>query len=242
MTTTVHVFDPAMCCSTGICGPSVDPQLVRFAADLDALKTQGIVVERFNLSQQPGAFAGDADVRRALEEKGEGALPLIKVDGVMKSAGTYPERVELSAWAGLGGHAAKSLYTDAVAELVAIGAAIAAGCESCFTLHTDKAKKLGVSTEDMRRAVDTAMGVRDSAARAVIELADRHLKAVHHKTLPVMTTTAEATDCCEPAAAKPVESTAAKASGGGCCGPSTTTSATTATTAITTTANKTGCC
>jgi Arsenical resistance operon protein ArsD len=36
---TVRVFDPAMCCSTGICGPSIDPQLVRFAADLDCLKT-----------------------------------------------------------------------------------------------------------------------------------------------------------------------------------------------------------
>ena len=47
----VRVFDPAMCCSTGICGPSVDPKLARFAADLDWLKSQGISVERFNLSQ-----------------------------------------------------------------------------------------------------------------------------------------------------------------------------------------------
>src|SRR5690606_31175046 len=57
--TAVRVFDPAMCCSTGICGPSVDAELVRFAADLDWLKTQGISVERFNLSQQPAAFAED---------------------------------------------------------------------------------------------------------------------------------------------------------------------------------------
>ena len=53
--TAVRVFDPAMCCSTGICGPSVDPELVRFAADLDWLKSQGVSVERFNLSQQPAA-------------------------------------------------------------------------------------------------------------------------------------------------------------------------------------------
>ncbi|MFO0762943.1 MAG: arsenic metallochaperone ArsD family protein, partial [Byssovorax sp.] len=67
----VRVFDPAMRCSTGICGPSVDPQLVRFAADIDWLEGQGVSVERFNLSQQPAAFADDAAVKAALETKGE---------------------------------------------------------------------------------------------------------------------------------------------------------------------------
>lgn len=97
----VRVFDPAMCCSTGICGPSVDPQLARFAADLDWLKSQGVAVERFNLSQQPGAFADDAAVKTALETKGEAGLPLVKVNGEVKSSGTYPSRDELAAWAGV---------------------------------------------------------------------------------------------------------------------------------------------
>ncbi len=97
----VRVFDPAMCCSTGICGPSVDAELVRFAADLDWLKTQGISVERFNLSQQPGPFAEDAAVKAELEAKGEAALPLVKVDGEVKSIGVYPTRDELAAWAGV---------------------------------------------------------------------------------------------------------------------------------------------
>jgi hypothetical protein len=97
----VRVFDPAMCCSTGICGPSVDPRLARFAADLNWLKNQGVAVERFNLSQQPGAFADDATVKTALETKGEAGLPLVKVNGEVKSSGTYPSRVELAAWAGV---------------------------------------------------------------------------------------------------------------------------------------------
>lgn len=101
--TTVHVFDPAMCCSTGICGPSIDPQLARFAADLDWLKSQGVAVERFNLSQKPGAFADDAAVKLALETKGEAGLPLIKVNGEVKSSGTYPSRHELTAWVGISG-------------------------------------------------------------------------------------------------------------------------------------------
>lgn len=106
--TAIRVFDPAMCCSTGVCGPSVDPQLVRFAADLDWLKTQGVSVERFNLSQQPAAFAEDAAVKAALEAKGEAGLPLVRVNGEVKSIGVYPSRDELAAWAGLSAAATKS--------------------------------------------------------------------------------------------------------------------------------------
>jgi len=169
-----QVFDPPMCCSTGICGPSVDPQLVRFAADLDWLKGQGVSVERFNLSQQPGAFAGDAAVKAVLEMKGEAGLPLVKLDGEVKSSGMYPPRDELAAWAGLGAPA-RSMFTDAVAELVAIGAAIASNCEPCLRFHYDKARKLGVSSEDMMSAVRMAQSVKDTPARSVIRLAEKYL-------------------------------------------------------------------
>jgi Arsenical resistance operon protein ArsD len=74
-----------MCCFTGICDPAVDPQLVRFAADLDWLKSQGVAVERFSLSQQPGAFVDDAAAKSALETKGEAGLPLVKVNGEVAS-------------------------------------------------------------------------------------------------------------------------------------------------------------
>ena len=50
-TQTLQVFDPAMCCSTGVCGPDVDPKLVQFAADLDWLKTQDVIIQRHSLSQ-----------------------------------------------------------------------------------------------------------------------------------------------------------------------------------------------
>lgn len=102
----VQVFDPAMCCSTGVCGPSVDSVLTRFAADLAWLGEQGVRVERFNLAQQPAAFAGDAAVKLALEVKGEGGLPLVKVDGQVRSSGSYPSRAELAAWAGVADAAA----------------------------------------------------------------------------------------------------------------------------------------
>ncbi|MEX2528687.1 MAG: arsenite efflux transporter metallochaperone ArsD [Gemmatimonadota bacterium] len=97
----IRVFDPAMCCSTGVCGPSVDPRLARFAADLDWLKGLGVAVERFNLSQQPDAFAADTDVRSALVTKGNEGLPLVKVDGKVKGVGIYPSRHDLAKWAGV---------------------------------------------------------------------------------------------------------------------------------------------
>jgi len=115
----VRVFDPAMCCSTGVCGPSVDTQLVRFSADLDWLKTQGVSVERFNLSQQPGAFADDAAVKTALETKGESGLPLVTVNGEVKSSGVYPSRDELAAWTGIRGAAPSA--TEAPAKATSSG-------------------------------------------------------------------------------------------------------------------------
>jgi hypothetical protein len=98
---TLRVFDPAMCCSSGVCGPSIDPQLARFAADLGWLKGQGVAVERFNLAQQPAAFAAEPAVKTALEAMGEAGLPLVMVNGEMMSRGVYPSRDELAAWTGV---------------------------------------------------------------------------------------------------------------------------------------------
>ncbi|MGO8687312.1 MAG: arsenite efflux transporter metallochaperone ArsD [Candidatus Dormibacteria bacterium] len=97
--TKVEVFDPAMCCSTGVCGPSVDPKLARFAADLDWLAGQGVEVTRATLSQEPEKFVASAIVREAMERLGEGALPAVLVDGRLLSTGHYPARAELAEWA-----------------------------------------------------------------------------------------------------------------------------------------------
>lgn len=94
---TLEVFDPAMCCSTGVCGPDVDPKLVQFAADLDWLKAQGVIVRRHNLSQEPAAFVGNGLVSAALADKGEAALPLILANGAVAATGSYPGRDELAA-------------------------------------------------------------------------------------------------------------------------------------------------
>jgi hypothetical protein len=96
---TIRVYDPALCCSTGVCGVEVDQALVRFAADVDWARENGARVERFNLAQQPVAFAENAVVKNFLERSGHEALPVILVDGEIALAGRYPSRSELARWA-----------------------------------------------------------------------------------------------------------------------------------------------
>jgi hypothetical protein len=100
MPATVQIFDPAMCCSTGVCGPSVDPELVRFAADVDWLEKQGVQVVRYNLSQEPAAFAENASVKEALA-RGTEVLPLVLVGDRIAVEGMYPSRETLAALAGV---------------------------------------------------------------------------------------------------------------------------------------------
>ena len=203
----LQVFDPPMCCSTGVCGPNPDPVLPRFAADLRWLVNQGVSVERYNLAQEPQAFAANETVKAALAMYGNECLPLLLVNDAIVSRGNYPTRKELARFVGLQDEEAPSLYTAAVAELVAIGAAIASNCEPCFKFHFDKARKLGVSVEDMARAVETAQAVKESPARSVLELANRFLKRDEApKGLPVVQS-----GCCAPGTTVP------SGGSGGCC-------------------------
>lgn len=97
----LEIFDPPMCCSTGVCGTDIDPALPRFAADLEWLKTQGVNVERYNLAQQPGVFVANESVTAALHAEGNGCLPLILLDGQIISRAAYPDRVALAEFVGV---------------------------------------------------------------------------------------------------------------------------------------------
>jgi hypothetical protein len=96
----IQVFDPALCCSSGVCGTDVDQKLVDFSADVDWAKQQGATIERFNLAQQPMAFAENLAVKGLLERSGESALPITLVDGEVAFAGRYPSRDDLARWIG----------------------------------------------------------------------------------------------------------------------------------------------
>ena len=91
---TIEVYDPPMCCSTGICGTDINPDLVNFAAALAQLGTHGLKVSRYNLGQQPMAFAENARVKALLDKEGTEVLPLIFLDGEVYLKGRYPTAEE----------------------------------------------------------------------------------------------------------------------------------------------------
>lgn len=97
----IEIYDPALCCSSGVCGVDADQQLISVNADLTWLKEQGVEVTRFNLAQQPMAFVENALVKNFLHTSGEEGLPLVLVNGAVVLTGRYPRRAELARWAGL---------------------------------------------------------------------------------------------------------------------------------------------
>jgi hypothetical protein len=90
-----------MCCSTGVCGPSVDPLLAAFAADVDWLVSKGVSVSRYNLAQDPQAFVAHPVVKDMLQREGDACLPLLIMNGEVVGRGAYPRRHELARVAGI---------------------------------------------------------------------------------------------------------------------------------------------
>ncbi len=98
---TIQVYEPALCCNTGVCGTDVDQALVNFTADVDHAASLGGDVARFNLASDPQAFTDNPVVLSFLQAAGSEALPLVLADGVTVMAGRYPTRDELLRFAGI---------------------------------------------------------------------------------------------------------------------------------------------
>lgn len=99
--TKITVYDPPMCCSTGVCGADVDQRLVDFAADLDWLRAQGAEVRRVSLSREPMDFVAHPLIKALMDASGGDDLPAIVVGGEIVSQGRYPARAELARFAGI---------------------------------------------------------------------------------------------------------------------------------------------
>ncbi len=90
----IKIFEPAMCCPTGLCGVGVDPELLRISTVLDTLKKQGTAIDRFNLNSAPAEFITDQTINTYINEKGPEGLPAVMVDGVIVITGRYPTNEE----------------------------------------------------------------------------------------------------------------------------------------------------
>lgn len=146
--TLIEVYDPAMCCSTGVCGPDVDNAVANFAHDVKWLKSQGIDVRRYNLGQEPEAFKMNPEVLSRLQKKGTECLPLLLVNGQLVSEGDYPDPKQLAVWLGIAPeHTDEAVISsDLLSDLEA---AVTDGNEENMRTLFQKGKENGFSTELM---------------------------------------------------------------------------------------------
>lgn len=104
---TLKIYDPAMCCPTGVCGTSVDTKLVQLSNFLNSLDKNMFTVKRFGLSTNPQEYVTNSEVSRLLNEEGVESLPLIFLDDELLFKGDYPSVPQLSSKMGLGSFVAK---------------------------------------------------------------------------------------------------------------------------------------
>lgn len=89
------IYEPALCCETGLCGVNVDPELLRISTVLNALKQKGIIIERYNLNSAPMEFVKNNIVNQYVNEKGVEGLPVVTVDDKIVLEGRYPANDEI---------------------------------------------------------------------------------------------------------------------------------------------------
>lgn len=134
----LEVFDPPMCCATGICGNNVDTKLVTFASDLEWLKKQGIDVVRYGLSFEPNEFVKNETVKTTLQKDGNDSLPIVIADNKLAYKGIYPSREQLAKTCNI-------VWKDefATEETTKVEAEICGpDCDCHKSALSDKAKKL----------------------------------------------------------------------------------------------------
>ena len=169
--TTLTIYDPAMCCSTGLCGTEIDQRLVDLAADLDWLKTQGVSVRRFGLSREPAEFAANDTIRQIMQASDGDDLPVFMLDDALKAKARYPSRAEMAEWAGI--TTPKLEITEQVRELISLGAAIGSSCEPCLKYHVKKSRELGLNDAAMREAIAIGLMVKEASGKNIHGLADK---------------------------------------------------------------------
>ena len=106
---TIHIYEPALCCDTGVCGVDVDQSLVTVTADVRSLQELGADITRHNLASDPTAFTDNETVRSFMHTVGSPGLPLTVVDGVTVATGAYPTQAALRELAGLSAPAEASV-------------------------------------------------------------------------------------------------------------------------------------
>lgn len=172
--TILEVFDPAMCCSTGVCGPDVDDSLADFANDLKWLKTQGIEVKRYNLGQEAEAFKLKAEVLSRLRSEGTACLPIIFINDKIISEGGYPDRMQLTEWLKL--TAPKTNGAAQSADLLhALEMAVTDGNKTKMKALFENGKQNGLSIQQLVQTMQSGISKRQRITESTLQTANELL-------------------------------------------------------------------
>lgn len=96
----IEIYDPAMCCDSGVCGPSIDPELLRVSFIVKNLENKNYPIVRHNLSSNPQAFVDNSDVNEMLTSVGVNELPYVFLDDKLMMTNRYPTNEEFAEWTG----------------------------------------------------------------------------------------------------------------------------------------------
>ena len=101
---TIEIFDPPMCCPSGLCGPDIDPALLDINEAILKVKKEfdgQVKIERYLLSQQGQKFMQQPEVMKRLQSNGVEILPLTLVDGKVVKEKSYPTFDEIKNYIGV---------------------------------------------------------------------------------------------------------------------------------------------
>jgi hypothetical protein len=91
----IELFDPPMCCPTGLCGPALDQTLLDVSEMLRQLEAEGFSTQRYQMTSHPQVFLNNPEVMRLVREQQMEALPIIVVHGRVIKSGAYATRSEI---------------------------------------------------------------------------------------------------------------------------------------------------
>ncbi len=175
MNATIEIYDPAMCCSTGVCGSDVDSSLVDFANDVKWLKSKGIEVKRFNLGQEPEAFKTNPHVLTRLQKEGSEILPVILVNDKVASEGGYPSREQLCEWLGISTNGKSTEAIDQNEIMHQLKQSVLNGDVSAMTTFFNSGKEAGADVQSLLQAMQSGLNERQALTQKVVVQANELL-------------------------------------------------------------------
>lgn len=91
----LEIFEPSLCCDSGVCGPEPDKALIELQNSIQLLKKVGVETKRYAINQAPLMFVQNTVVRDFIKANGPSKLPLTLLDNKIIKSGAYPTIAEL---------------------------------------------------------------------------------------------------------------------------------------------------